>query len=58
MGFRIAYTSSDSLAKLASEVQKATNSIAFDLQLNPTDLSRVGGASPRHHVQNGVRRNP
>lgn len=37
MGFRIADTFTDSLAKLTGEEQKAVKTTAFDLQLNPVN---------------------
>src|SRR6185503_11749548 len=37
MDFRIAYSFTDSLARLTGEEQKAVKTTAFDLQLNPAN---------------------
>ena len=39
MDFRIADTFTDSLARLTGDEQKAAKTTAFDLQLNPVNLS-------------------
>lgn len=44
--FRIADTFTDSLARLSDEEQKAVQTTAFDLQLNPADPGMVAPVGP------------